>query len=145
MLNVVILIGRLTHTPEPRTTRAGDTVVNFSLAVQRSRVNKATGQRDTDFVDCTAFGKTADFITRYFAKGQLMNVKGELHTSKYTDRNGNNRTKLEVCVDGVEFVESKSKEPTIDVEPPEQPQKQIVPAPEGDFAMIEDSDEDPPF
>lgn len=144
MLNVVILIGRLTHTPDPRTTRAGDTVVNFSLAVQRSRVNKSTGQHDTDFIDCTAFGKTADFIVRYFAKGQLMNVQGELHMIKYTDKQGNNRTKLEVCVNAVEFVESKSKEP-MGVEPPEQPKKEIVPAPEGDFAMIDFDHEDVPF
>lgn len=144
MLNVVILIGRLTRDIEPRTTRAGDTVVNFSLAVQRSRVNKSTGQHDTDFIDCTAFGKTADFITRYFAKGQLMNVQGELHMSKYTDKQGNPRTKMEVCVDKVEFVESKSKEP-LDVDPPELPKKEIVPAPEGDFAMIEDDDDSLPF
>ena len=124
MLNVVILIGRLTRDIEPRTTRAGDTVVNFSIAVQRSRVNKSTGQHDTDFIDCTAFGKTADFITRYFAKGQLMNVQGELHMSKYTDKQGNPRTKMEVCVNAVEFVESKSKDP-LDVEPPEAPKKRL--------------------
>lgn len=106
MLNKVLLTGRLTAAPELKTTASGINVTTFSLAVQRNYKNGA-GEYDTDFINCVAWRNQADFITKFFDKGQLITVVGALTSRRYEDANGNKRTAFEVVVDEVLFAESK--------------------------------------
>ena len=93
MLNMIAIMGRLTHTPELRTTTSGKEVCSFDIACERSY--SANGQRETDFLPCVAWGKTAQFISQYFDKGSMIAVNGSLQTRKYQDKQGNNRTAYE--------------------------------------------------
>lgn len=104
MLNKIILLGRLTETPELKTTSNGTSVTSFSLAVQRN-----FDREQTDFINCVAWRHTAEFITKYWMKGQLILVEGELQSRKYKDRDGNNRTAFEVVVSQAYFCEGKAK------------------------------------
>ena len=106
MLNKVLLTSRLTAAPELKTTASGINVTTFSLAVQRNYKNGA-GEYDTDFINCVAWRNQADFITRFFDKGQLITVVGALTSRRYEDANGNKRTAFEVVVDEALFAESK--------------------------------------
>lgn len=106
MLNKVILTGRLTAAPELKTTSSGINVTTFSLAVQRNYKNGA-GEYDTDFINCVAWRNQADFISRFFDKGQLITIVGALTSRRYEDSNGNKRTAFEVVVDEALFAESK--------------------------------------
>ena len=90
MLNTIAIMGRLTHTPELRITTSGKEVCSFDIACERSY--SANGQRETDFIPCVAWGKTAQFISQYFDKGSMIAVNGSLQTRKYQDKQGNNRT-----------------------------------------------------
>lgn len=101
-LNQVFLQGRLTRDVEVRTTESGVAIGNFSLAVERDH-KPASGERETDFINCTAFRNTANFISTYFKKGSLICVQGALQTRKYTDKDGNNRVATEVIVDRCYF------------------------------------------
>ena len=106
MLNNCTIQGRLTRDPELRYTASNTPVVSFTLACERSRKN-ANGEYDTDFIDCTAFGKTSEFVKNWFAKGMMAIVVGSIQTRKWTDKNGNNRVSVEVKVDEAHFAESK--------------------------------------
>ena len=84
--NTVILIGRLTK--DIIVNYVGETAMaRFSLAVDRGRKN-ADGQKESDFPSCTAFGKTAEFLEKYFSKGSKIAVEGELRTGSYTNKDG---------------------------------------------------------
>lgn len=109
MLNVAAIVGRLTADPELKHTSGDVSVVSFTLAVGRSYA-KAGTERQTDFIDVVAWRSTADFICRYFRKGQLMAVQGSIQTRTYQDKNGNNRKTVEIVADNVHFVESKRSE-----------------------------------
>ena len=109
MLNVAAIVGRLTADPELKHTASDVSVVSFTLAVGRSYA-KAGTERQTDFIDVVAWRSTADFICRYFRKGQLMAVQGSIQTRTYQDKNGNNRKAVEIVADNVHFVESKRSE-----------------------------------
>lgn len=106
-MNKVILVGRLTRDPETRTS--GDTTVTrFSLAVDR-RFRKAGDETSpsADFPSCVAFGKTAEFINKYFKQGVKMALEGRLQTGNYTDKDGVKRYTTDVIAEAVEFAESK--------------------------------------
>ena len=105
MLNNVSLIGRLTQAPELKTTSNDNSVVNFCLAVTRSKTS--SGEWVTDFIDCVAWGKTAEFINQYFTKGQLMALKGSIQTRIYVDKEDKKRKIVEILVDNVYFIEPK--------------------------------------
>ncbi len=107
MLNKVILMGRLTKDPEFRQTTSGIPVVRFSIAINRQFKNQQTGERETDFVDCVAWRQTAEFVSRYFAKGNMILVEGQLRNDNYTDNNGVKHYRMNVQVDNVSFCESK--------------------------------------
>lgn len=107
MLNHIAIMGRLTTDPEMRSTSNGISVASFSLAVDRDRKNKDTGERDTDFIRCTAWRGTADFVKKYFSKGQMAVVVGRLRIDLYTDQQGNKRTSAEVQVEDIYFGEAK--------------------------------------
>ncbi len=106
MLNVVALLGRLTADPELRKTPNGVSITTFTLAVNRSYV-KQGGERQTDFIDIVAWRTTAEFITKYFKKGQMMALQGSLQTRTYEDKQGNKRKAVEILADNVYFADSK--------------------------------------
>ncbi len=106
-MNSVCLLGRLTATPEQKTTTNGVSVTSFTVAVDRTYQPKGA-ERQTDFINCVAWRNTAEFICRYFQKGQRIALQGSLQSRSYTDKNGNNRTVFEVVVDNAFFAESKS-------------------------------------
>ena len=106
MINKAILVGRLTRDPEVRQTQSGLSVVSFTVACDRPY--SSNGERQADFINCVAWRQTADFIGRYFRKGNAIGIDGSIQTRSYQDKDGNNRTATEVVVDRVSFVESKS-------------------------------------
>ncbi|MBR5223894.1 MAG: single-stranded DNA-binding protein [Clostridia bacterium] len=105
MFNLVVLTGRLTADPELKTTPNGTNVTSFSIAVERRY--RSGEERQTDFINIVAWQKTAEFITKYFKKGNLIGIEGAIQTRRYQDKNGNNRTAFEVIANNVQFVESK--------------------------------------
>ena len=102
MLNKVVLMGRLTADPELKHTPSNVAVCTFSLAVNR-RFNR----NETDFIDIVAWRQQAEFISKYFTKGQQMVVCGALQTRTWEDKSGNKRKSVEVVVDEVHFADSK--------------------------------------
>ena len=105
MFNLVVLTGRLTADPELKVTPNGTNVTTFSIAVERRF--RSGEERQTDFITIVAWQKTAEFITKYFKKGNLIGIEGSIQTRRYQDKNGNNRTAFEVVVNNAQFVESK--------------------------------------
>lgn len=106
MLNSVALMGRLTADPELRHTNNDIAVTRFTLAVNRSFA-KAGAERQTDFIDIVAWRSTAEFVSRYFHKGQLVAIEGSIQTGSYQDKDGNKRRTFEVVASNVHFAESK--------------------------------------
>ena len=113
-MNVVCMIGRLTSDCELKTTQNGVSVTSFNLAVDRSYTPKGQ-EKQTDFIPCVAWRNTAEFISKYFRKGQRMAVKGELQQRTYTANDGSKRNVYEVIVDGAFFCESKA-EPSVELQ-----------------------------
>lgn len=106
MLNQITIMGRLTRDPELRYTKEGAAVASFTLAVERD-FKDGNNNRQTDFIDCIAWRQTGEFISKYFAKGQMAAVSGRLQFRDWTDNNGNKRRSAEVVVDHAYFGESK--------------------------------------
>ncbi len=102
MLNVSAIMGRLTADPELKTTPAGVSVTSFTLAVDRSYAKPGT-ERQTDFVHVVAWRNTAEFVCKYFTKGQMMAVTGPIQTRNYEDKQGNKRTAFEIVANEVSF------------------------------------------
>lgn len=102
MLNRVILMGRITQELEVRQTPAGASVLSFTVAVERNFKDQ-NGERQTDFISCVAWGKTAEHICRYFSKGRMIALEGNLRTRTYDDKNGTRHYVTEVFVDNVSF------------------------------------------
>lgn len=102
------MIGRLTANPELRQTQSGVNVLSFTIAVD-SRFANQNGERQANFIPCVAWRQNAEFISRYFSKGQWIGVEGNLQSRKYVDKNGNNRSILELVVDNASFCGSKSE------------------------------------
>lgn len=109
-MNNISLVGRLTDDVELKSTQHGINVCSFTVAVNRP------GTKDkTDFIPVVAWRQTAEFVCKYFRKGQRIGLTGKLTSRKYEDRDGNKRTAYEVVADRVEFVESKPKADSLDV------------------------------
>ena len=102
MLNLVAVMGRLARDPEMRQTATGKNVVSFSIACDRGRKD-ANGQSQTDWLNVVAWDKTAEFICRYFQKGQLIVIDGRLQSRSYQDKSGQNRTATEIVAQNVNF------------------------------------------
>ncbi len=107
MLNVAIIMGRLTADPELRTTASGIAVTSFSVAVERSY--RAGEERQTDFINVVAWRQTAEFVSRYFQKGSMIAVRGRIQQRNYEDKNGNKRTAFEIVAEEVSFCGSKAE------------------------------------
>ena len=106
MLNKTILMGRLTHDPELKKTPNDVSVATFTLAVERD-YGKKDEKRETDFLDIVAWRHTADFVSKYFTKGQLVAIEGRIQTRTYEDKEQKKRKVWEIIADSVHFAESK--------------------------------------
>lgn len=133
-MNKIIITGRLTRDPDLRTCNNGTEVCNFSLAVDR-RVKKDQ-EKKTDFIDCTAWGKTAVFVNTYLHKGDGANVEGRMESNMWTDKDGNKRVSWSVTVDNIEFPHGRSSSNNSQTAP--------APAPQ-EFAEIDAEDGELPF
>jgi single-strand DNA-binding protein len=96
-------MGRLTRDPELRHTQTGTPVASFTIAVDRGFTPKDGGERQTDFIDIVTWRQTAEFVTKYFVKGQLAAVVGRLQIRDWTDKEGNKRRNAEVVAENVYF------------------------------------------
>ena len=105
-MNKVIMMGRLTRDPEERTAGNGNTVASFSIAVDRRF--KRDGQPTADFFNCSAFGKTAEFVVKYLKKGTKIVLDGELQNDNYTNKEGQMVYGMRIIANSVEFAESKN-------------------------------------
>lgn len=105
MLNKAILMGRLTADPELKRTQSNVAVCAFTLAVQRAKYKDKA--QETDWVEVVAWGTTAEFVSKYFTKGQLVAVCGRIQTRTWEDKQGNKRKTTEVVADEVHFAEGK--------------------------------------
>lgn len=102
MLNRVILMGRITHELDLKATPSGISVLQFSIAVDRGYV-KPGEERQADFINCVAWRQQAEFISKYFAKGRMIAIEGNLKTRTYDDKNGVKHYVTEVYVDSASF------------------------------------------
>lgn len=107
MLNHIVLMGRLTRDPELRRTQSGIAVASFTLAVDRDFGSRDGGDKQTDFIDIVAWRSTAEFVSKYFAKGRMAVVSGRLQIRDWTDKEGGKRRSAEVVADNVYFGDSK--------------------------------------
>lgn len=106
--NLAIIIGRMTKAGELRTTHNGTSTCSFTVAVDRAFKN-ANGEKVTDFINCVAWRGQAEFISKYFTKGSVIGVQGNIQTRSYTDKEGNKRTATEILVDRAFFVGGKER------------------------------------
>lgn len=106
MLNRVIMMGRLTAEPECKNTQSGATFCRFTIAVDRDFADK-DGNRQADFFGILAWKGTADFVSKYFHKGQMIAVQGRLQTGTYVDKEGVTRKSWDIVADQVYFAEGK--------------------------------------
>lgn len=119
-MNKIIITGRLVRDPESKQLSSGTSVCNTAIAVDRTYKDKE-GNRQSDFFDVSAFGYTADFISKYFKKGDFIAIAGSMESRKYTDKDGNNRTAWSIHVDEAQFCGGKksggdapAKKPAVD-------------------------------
>lgn len=157
--NKVILIGNLTKDIELKQTQSGMALTSFDIAVARAFKNKQTGEAETDFIRCQAWGKTAEFLSRYFSKGKAVVVEGDLRNNNYTDQNGVKHYGFVVNVQAVSFAGNKSDsqsapQQTYSQQPQQNPQQFVnnvqgagIPSGLDDLAGFEEiiSDGDVPF
>ena len=107
-MNLCVLMGRLTSNVELKTTTNGVSVAAFSVAVDRKYTPQGQ-ERQTDFINCVAWRNTAEFVSKWFGKGDMIAIVGEIQTRKYTDKNGNNRVAVEVVVNEARFCGRKNE------------------------------------
>lgn len=131
MLNKVIVMGRLVRDPELRRTNSGTAVASFTIACDRDFKSDG-GEREADFIECVAWRNTAEFVSKYFAKGRMAVVSGRLQPRNWTDKEGNKRKETEIVAESVYFGDSKREE------------LQSYAAPQESFAELPD-DGDIPF
>lgn len=138
MINNVTLMGRLTAAPELKQTTSGTSVAAFCIAVER-RYRQKDGGQQTDFINCVAWRNTAEFITKYFNRGDMIAVTGEIQTRQYQDKSGNNRVAVEVVINNASFCGGKNGGGNTDSAPQYNP---YTDASNG-FADISDNDDLP--
>lgn len=157
-LNHITIMGRLTKDPELRRTGSGIAVASFTLAVDRDRKNEA-GEKETDFIDCTAWRSTGEFVSKYLTRGSTAIVSGRLQIRTWVDKENNKRRSAEVVADSVYFGDSKkSSDGNSTYQAPNAYQQSENPyaetmayinnlqkAQQSDFAMLEDADPQLPF
>lgn len=122
MLNRCILMGRLCADPEMKHTASGVPCCHFRIAVNRKK--QKDGTREADFINCTAWRQTAEFICRYFSKGNMIIIEGQLRNNDYTDNNGVKHYSMDVLVDSASFAEPKNAGADQSQQQPYEPQQQ---------------------
>ena len=159
MLNVVAIMGRLVADPELRTTTSGINMARFRIACDRNFARQGE-QRQADFLDVVAWRSQADFVCKYFQKGSLIVIDGSIQTRQYQDKNGNNRTAVEIVANNINFAGPKNSsgstgggasygsQPRQNAPPAARPSNiEAVPSYSAgdtdDFAVIDDSDDLP--
>ena len=142
MLNVVVLTGRLTVDPELKTTANGVSVCSFPIAVDR-RFSRTAEDRQTDFINIVTWRSSAEFVSKYFKKGQMIAIEGSIQTRRYQDKDGNNRTAFEVVANSVQFADFARKDS--DSAAPAATPVSFSNADAGDFTSIDEIDDDLPF
>lgn len=137
-MNKVEIVGRLTRDPEVRYTTGenASAIARFSVAVNR-RFKNAEGNYDADFINCVTFGKTAEFIEKYFRKGMAIGLTGRIQTGSYTNKDGQKVYTTDVVVEEAEFVESKGGNGASDSEP-----SRTAPSKDMGFMNVPDGVED---
>lgn len=143
MLNTITVMGRLTKDPELRRTSTGKAVTSFTLAVERDYGQKGE-KKETDFLDCLAWGTTAEFVNKYFTKGRMAVASGRLQVRPWTDKEGNKRRAFEIVASSVYFADSGNKSTGAGAAPEPGPVYD-APDPASPFAVLEDDDSDLPF
>ncbi len=144
MLNVVVLSGRLTSDPELKTTANGISVCSFSIAVERRF--KSGEERQSDFINIVTWRSSAEFVSKYFKKGQMIAIRGSIQTRRYQDKDGNNRTAFEIVADDVQFADFARRDgDSAPMAAPAATPASFSNAGAGDFTSIDDVDEDLPF
>ena len=143
MINKVILMGRLTRDPEIRYSPAGVAVTRFTIAVDR-RFVKQGEQRQADFLNCVSFNKNAEFISKWFTKGQAIAVVGSLQSRSWDDKEGKRQFATEVVVDEASFADSKRERegggnaPAVHTEAPHMMDAPPAPNFDDDFMPIDE-------
>lgn len=137
MINAILIMGRMVANPELKQTTNGTYVTSFVVAVDRDYVPK-DGERQADFIPVVAWSKTAEFICKFFRKGQMIAIQGTLQTRNYEDKSGNNRKAVEVVAEKASFCGSKAETTGSKPIPEEKPTQQ-----EPDFS--DDDDGELPF
>lgn len=110
MLNHWTGMGRIVATPELKSTQSGTSVTSFTVAIDRGYKGQ-DGNKQTDFISVVAWRQTAEFVCRYFQKGSMICVEGEINTRSYTAQDGNKRTVTEVVAERVHFTGEKANAP----------------------------------
>lgn len=141
-LNRVTIAGRLSRDIELRRTQIGAAVTGFTLAVDGDYKDKQTGERPAYWVDCVAWGSTAEFMSNYLSKGRMVVVDGRLQTRTWTDKDGNKRKTTEVVVEHVYFGDSKRDGDSSNTS---QEYQTPAAADTGGFDELADEDSDLPF
>lgn len=136
MLNQVVLMGRLTASPELRHTQSGVAVATFRLAVDRDFKDK-DGEKKADFLPVVCWRGKAEFVSKYFSKGRLVAVCGRLQVREYTTKDGDKRYATEIVADNVYFGDAK-------LDHADDWAAEPAPAPSGNFEDVDD-DDDLPF
>ena len=168
MLNHITIMGRLTRDPELRRTGTGTAVASFTVAVDRDFGKNENGEKETDFIDCVAWRNTAEYVSKYAAKGRMVVVSGRLQIRSWTDKEGNKRRTAEVVADNLYFADSGRRDNeggsynsgnnyggnqyggnsyggnSYGGYAPQAP-AYSAPAPASDFAMLDDDDAQLPF
>lgn len=117
-INKVILMGRLTADPELKTSANNVSIVQFTVAVNRRYMSKDSNERQVDFIDCTAFNRNAEFLSKYFRKGSSIIVFGNIQVDQWKDKEGHSRRTVRVIVDELQFGESKNRDSAASVAVP---------------------------
>ena len=141
MLNVAVLMGRLVADPQLRQTPAGKKVCSFRIAVNRNYTGQ-DGKQQADFFDIVAWEQRAEFVCKYFQKGSLIAISGRLETRSWTDKNGQNRSRVEIVANDTNFAGSKRDNQSAQSGGYDSSPNYGTPNCD-DFAVIEDNDDLP--
>ena len=147
MLNHITVMGRLTRDPELRRTGSGKPVTSFTLACDRDFKNQQTGEKEVDFIECVAWGGTAEMVEKYFHKGQMAAATGRLQLRDWMDKNGQKRRTAEILVNSVYFCGSKENgtQASSGADSGYSTPAYQAPAPAANFAELDGEDEQLPF
>lgn len=147
MLNQIAIQGRLVRDPELRRTNSGKAVTSFTLACDRDFKNQQTGEKEVDFIECVAWGGTAEMVEKYFRKGQMAAATGRLQLRDWTDKNGQKRRTAEILVNSVYFCGSKESgtQASSGADNGYSAPAYQAPAPVANFAELDGEDEQFPF